>query len=231
MGEYGEQGRRTCHDFGNGRHTAGLNLDGDAFADPPEAVFAMVGRRLIDLKTLNPALRSLSSAKKLAGDCGIVGLEQARLFEIRPFCRWLRNRLTDRVNQRFAAPAFDSRDLQRPLEPHNDLTEKMVWREQRTVTSALTLHYNKTMFILEPCALTRPLTCQRVTVCGNPDGKVDIQHERRVLPCNVFDKMRRVTQPAVVDNKHLDAALALARQMQATAPHHRQRNNSADVHP
>ncbi len=133
----------------------------------------------------------------------------------------------EKHNQRFARTAFDSRDLHRSLAPHDDLTAIMVWREQRTVTSALTLHYNKAMFILKPCELTRALARQRVTVCEYPDGKVEIQHEGRTLPYSVFDKMRQVNQPAVVDNKHLDAALALARQMQAAAPHHRQRNNDA----
>ena len=133
----------------------------------------------------------------------------------------------ERHNQRFARPAFDSRDLHRPLAPHDDLTAIMVWREQRTVTAALTLHYNKAMFILEPCDMTRALARQRVTVCEYPDGTVEIQHEGRILPYHVFDKMRQVNQAAVVDNKHLDAALALARQMQAAAPHHRQRNNDA----
>jgi hypothetical protein len=133
----------------------------------------------------------------------------------------------ERHNQRFARPAFDSRDLHRPLAPHDDLTAIMVWREQRTVTAALTLHYNKAMFILEPCNMTRALARQRVTVCEYPDGTIEIQHEGRILPYRVFDKMRQVNQAAVVDNKHLDAALALARQMQATAPHHRQRNNDA----
>ena len=133
----------------------------------------------------------------------------------------------ERHNQRFARPAFDIRDLHRPLAPHDDLTAIMVWREQRTVTAALTLHYNKAMFILEPCNMTRALARQRVTVCEYPDGTIEIQHEGRILPYRVFDKMRQVNQAAVVDNKHLDAALALARQMQATAPHHRQRNNDA----
>ena len=37
--------------------------------------------------------------------------------------------------------------------------------------------------------------------------------------------MRQVNQPAIVENKHLDAAFLLARQMQAIMPHHRKRNN------
>lgn len=39
--------------------------------------------------------------------------------------------------------------------------------------------------------------------------------------------MRQVNQPATVGNKHLDAALILAKQMQAIMPHHRKRNNVA----
>ncbi|MEG8224149.1 ISNCY family transposase, partial [Sphingomonas sp. HH69] len=55
----------------------------------------------------------------------------------------------------------------------------------------------------------------------------EIEHEGHVLPYRQFDKMRQVNQPAIVENKHLDAALLLARQMQAIMPHHRKRNNDA----
>ena len=133
----------------------------------------------------------------------------------------------ERHNRRFARPAFDSRDLHRPLAAHDDLGAIMVWREQRTVTAALTLHYNKVMFILEPNEISSALARKRVTVCEFPDGKVEVQHEGHVLPYRLFDKMRQVNQAAVVDNKHLDAALTLAKQLQAITPHHRQRNNDA----
>jgi len=132
-----------------------------------------------------------------------------------------------RHNARFARPAFDTRDLHRPLAPHDDLRSIMVWREQRTVTAALTLHYNKAMFILEPTAISKGLARKRVTVCEYPDGRLEIQHEGHVLPYRQFDKMRQVNQPAIVENKHLDAALMLAKQMQAIMPHHRKRNNDA----
>ena len=132
-----------------------------------------------------------------------------------------------RHNERFARPAFDVRDLHRPLAPHDDLRSIMVWREQRTVTAALTLHYNKAMFILEPNDVSLNLARKRVTVCEYPDGRLEIEHEGHVLPYRQFDKMRQVNQPAIVENKHLDAALLLARQMQAIMPHHRKRNNGA----
>lgn len=157
----------------------------------------------------------LVKAMRLAG---ISTIEQANAF--------LPGYLADH-NRRFAKPAFDSRDLHRPLAPHDDLPSAMVWREQRSVTSALTLHYNKVMFILEPNEVSNRLARKRVTVCEYPDGKVEIQHEGQILPYRIFDKLRRVNQTDVVDPKRLDAALALAKQIQALAPHHRKRNNDA----
>jgi len=132
-----------------------------------------------------------------------------------------------RHNERFARPAFDPRDLYRPLSPHDVPCSIMVWQEQRTVTTALTLHYNKAIFILGPNDVSKKLARKRVTVCEYPDGRLEIEHEGHVLPYHQFDKMRQVNQPTIVENKHLDAALLLARQMQAIMPHHRKLNNDA----
>ena len=130
-----------------------------------------------------------------------------------------------RHNQRFAKAPFDPRDLHRPLAPHDNLTSAMVWREERTVTAALTLHYNKALFLLEPNAITNKLARKRVTVCEYPSGAVEIQHEGRPLPYRMHDKIRRVNQAAIIDNKHLDGALALARAMQETLPPRKRNNN------
>ncbi len=129
-------------------------------------------------------------------------------------------------NRRFAKAPFDARDLHRPLAIHEDLEAEMVWREQRTVTAALTLHYNKAMFILEPSPEAQALARKKVDVCEYPDGRLEIQHGGTSLPYRMFDKMRRVNQAPVVDNKHLDAALALAKTIQQAQPHHGKRNNN-----
>ncbi len=130
-----------------------------------------------------------------------------------------------RHNQRFAKAPFDPRDVHRPLAPHDDLKAEMVWREQRTVTQALTLHYNKAMIILEPTEVSRPLAGKRVDVCEYPDGRLEIRHEEHVLPYRVFDKIRQVNQAAIVENKHLDAALAMAKAMQEMLPPRKRNNN------
>lgn len=64
-------------------------------------------------------------------------------------------------NARFAKAPFDECDLHRPLALHENLRAEMVWREWRSVTSPLTLHYNKAMFILEPTEINRSLAGKR----------------------------------------------------------------------
>lgn len=132
----------------------------------------------------------------------------------------------ERHNKQFAKPAFDPRDLHRPLAPHENIEAEMVWREERTVTASLTLHYNKALFILEPGKVSSALARKRVQVCEYPDGRIEIRHQGNALPYRVFDKMRQVNQAAIIDNKHLDAALETARLIQESTPHHRQRNRN-----
>ena len=127
--------------------------------------------------------------------------------------------------QRFAKAPFDPRDLHRPLAPHDDLKAEMVWREQRTVTAALTLHYNKALFILEPSEISRPLAGKRVDVCEYPDGRLEIRHGEHSLPYRVFDKIRQVNRAAIVENKPLDAALIMAKLIQEQLPARKRNNN------
>ncbi len=129
------------------------------------------------------------------------------------------------IRSGFAKPPFDARDLHRSLAPHEDLHAEMVWREWRSVTSSLTLHYNKAMFILEPTELSRPLAGKRVEVCEYPDGSLEIRHGEHALPYRMFDKIRQVNQAAIVDNKHLDAALLMAKLMQEQLPARKRNNN------
>ncbi len=97
-----------------------------------------------------------------------------------------------RHNARFARPPFDPRDLHRPLAPHDNLETEMVWREERTVTASLTLHYNKAMFILEPNPISTKLARKRVSVCEYPDGRLEIRHGEHSLL--VTANMRRPAQ-------------------------------------
>lgn len=132
-------------------------------------------------------------------------------------------------NARFACMPADPQDAHRPLAAHENVEAELVWRVERSVTGALALHYNKAMFILEPTPLARTLARKRVHVCEFPDGRIEVRHGEIVLPYRVYDKMQRVNQAEIVENKRLGAALAMAQAMQAARPHHRKRNNSEPV--
>jgi transposase len=131
----------------------------------------------------------------------------------------------DDYDARFAKPARRPEDLHRPLAPHDDLDEALTWREERTVTGSLTLHYDKVLFLLEPTGLARGLARERVTVHEFPDGRLAIRHKGVDLPYRTFDKLRRVDQAAVVDHERLGAVLAVIRERQAETT--RKRNGHA----
>src|SRR4051795_4591119 len=111
-------------------------------------------------------------------------------------------------NARFGRPPRLAEDLHRPPAVQDDLDEALTWREERTVTGSLTLHYNKVLFLLEPSEVARSLARKRVTVHAFPDGRLAIRHKGRDLPYRTFDKLRRVDQAAVVENERLGAVLA-----------------------
>ena len=128
-------------------------------------------------------------------------------------------------NARFGRAPHNAKDLHRPLAFHDDLDEALSWREERTVTGSLTLHYNKVLFLLEPNELTRGLARKRVTIHEFPDGRLAIRYRGTNLAYRTFDKLRRVDQAAIVENKRLGAVLAVIRDRQAATA--RRRNYDA----
>jgi hypothetical protein len=79
--------------------------------------------------------------------------------------------------------------------------------EERTLSRALTLQYDKVMFILEPSDQATAAIGKRVTVVDHPDNGVKLAY-------HTFDKLRQVSQAAIVENKRLGAALAFIREEQ-----------------
>ena len=57
--------------------------------------------------------------------------------------------------------------------------EILAWREERTVTHNLTLHYDRMMLMLDPTPLARGLVRKKVDVVNYPDGRFAIQFEGR----------------------------------------------------
>jgi len=134
-------------------------------------------------------------------------------------------------NERFARAPANGKDLHRPLGKTDDLDEILAWREQRTVTRNLTLHYDRMMLILDPTPRARALARKTVQVVNYPDGRFAVRHQGADLPFRVFDKIRTVEPGAIVDNKRLAEVLAHVQRQQAAYPPHRRRHNQARQRP
>jgi hypothetical protein len=96
----------------------------------------------------------------------------------------------------------------------DDLDDAFAWKEERTLSRALTLQYDKILFILEPVAAATAAIGKRVTVVDYPDGRLSIRYKGIALAYRTFDKIQTVDQGAIIENKRLGAALAFIREEQ-----------------
>ena len=117
-------------------------------------------------------------------------------------------------NTRFAKPPANAKDLHRPLRAGDDLEDVFAWKEERTLSQALTLQYDKVIFILEPSDQAKAAIGKRVTVVDHPDGRLSICYNGVELAYRTFDKIRQVDQGAIADNKRLGPILAMIREEQ-----------------
>src|SRR5437764_9629043 len=67
-------------------------------------------------------------------------------------------------NARFAKPPANKKDLHRRLRAGDDLEDAFAWKEERTLSQALTLQYDKVMFILQPSEQAKAAIGKRVTL-------------------------------------------------------------------
>jgi hypothetical protein len=125
-------------------------------------------------------------------------------------------------NARFAKPPANKKDLHRPLRAGDDLEDAFAWKEERTLSQALTRQYDKMIFILEPSEPAKhapgreqgAAIGKRVTIFDYPDGRLLIRCKGVELAYRTFDKIRQVDQGAIADNKRLGPVLAMIRDQQ-----------------
>jgi hypothetical protein len=117
-------------------------------------------------------------------------------------------------NRRFGKPPKSDHDAHRPLRPSDDLDVVFTWQEERKITGDLVVHYKRAMYLLEQTPEALKLRRKLVQVYEREDGTVSLKHNGVTLPFGKFDKEQRVSQGAIVDNKHLGAALAFAQRLQ-----------------
>jgi hypothetical protein len=113
-----------------------------------------------------------------------------------------------------AKPPANGKNLHRPLREGDDLADAFAWKEERMLSRALTLQYDKVIFILEPSDQAKAAIGKRVTVVDHPDDRLSILYKSVELAYRTFDKLRQVPQGAIIENKRLGAALAVIREQQ-----------------
>lgn len=121
-------------------------------------------------------------------------------------------------NVRFGKAPANPKDLHRPMSPRDQLDDEFTWQEERTLSQALTLQYDKVLFILEPSETAQSAIGKRVTVVDYPDGRIAIRYKGEELAYRTFDKIRKVNQAAVVENKRLGPLLQLIKTHQDSQP-------------
>ena len=110
-------------------------------------------------------------------------------------------------NRRFGREPQSAHDAHRPLLAHESLDQTFTLQEQRKVSSNLTLHYNRVMYLLEPSELAEGTRGKHVQVREYENGAVRIFLGKVELPARPFPKDNRVSQGAIVSNKLLAGAL------------------------
>jgi hypothetical protein len=115
---------------------------------------------------------------------------------------------------RLTAASIGGKELHRRLGSGDDLDDAFAWKEERTLSRALTLQYDKVLFILEPSEQAKAAIGKRVSVVDYPDGRLSIRYNGVELAYRTFDKIRHVDQGAIADNKRLGAVLVMIRDEQ-----------------
>ena len=134
-------------------------------------------------------------------------------------------------NGRFGRAPANAKDLHRPLSARDDPGEALAWREQRTVTANLTLHYDRMMLLLDPTPHARGLARKQVEVVNYPDGRFAVRHAGADLPFRVFDTIATMAQGTVVESKRLGEVLAHVQARQAAYPANQRRGSPGRARP
>ena len=123
-------------------------------------------------------------------------------------------------NALFGKVARDSHDAHRPVRPDEDLDSIFAWREQRKVTSSLTLHYERKLYLLADTPKNRRYAGKYLELYQFPDGKIEIRAAGVKVPYSTYDKLGAIDQGAIVENKRLGHALRISSLVQAERDNH-----------
>jgi transposase len=121
--------------------------------------------------------------------------------------------ITD-YNRRFGKPPRNGFNAHRPLRDDEDLDLIFSWHERRKVSHALTLQYDKAIYLLPDTPATRRLIHKYIELYEHPDGRVELRADGTALPYTSYDRFPEVDQGAIVENTRLGHVLQVAQLMQ-----------------
>ena len=91
--------------------------------------------------------------------------------------------------------------MHRRLSAGDDLEDAFAWKEERTLSQALTLQYDKVIFILEPSEQAKAAIGKYVTVFDYPDGRLAIATTGSNSPTAPLTKFARsIRAPSLKTN-------------------------------
>lgn len=113
-------------------------------------------------------------------------------------------------NRRFGKAPRNPHDAHRPVHDDRVLEQVFRWREIRTMSRDLLVHYKRKTYLVLATDQTRALsgTKREVEVHEGSDGRVEIQYDGVPLPYVVHDQQAHIPQGEIVENKRLGAILA-----------------------
>lgn len=117
-------------------------------------------------------------------------------------------------DRRFARTPQSSHDAHRPLRPGDSLKEVLRWKELRKLTTNLTVHYKRVLYIVEETPAALALRGKLVEVHETEDGVVRIRHGHTQLDATPFRKDGGARQQDIEDNKYLATILRTIQQAQ-----------------
>ena len=126
----------------------------------------------------------------------------------------------ENYNALFAKIPREAHDAHRPIRDDEDLDSIFSWREQRKVTSNLTLHYERKLYLLQDTPDNRRYAGKYLDVYQFPDGRIEIRAAGVSVPYSTYDKLGAIDQGAIVENKRLGHALRISGLVQSERDDH-----------
>jgi hypothetical protein len=116
------------------------------------------------------------------------------------------------------------------LHVDEDLRQILAYRVPRKVSNALTVQYDRVMYLLDDSPVSRALMHEYVEVVEYPDGVIEVQASGVTLRYRQYDRITRIDQGAELENKRLAGALQVARQIQAMRDDRRASGSPSRTH-